>query len=170
MPHDRSPEQLPTVQGISYTANQAWHGRANCEHTQPTKKVELHPAPIVNPRPVPPRLAKISRHLDDSIRGSNSQHHLVQLRSSLANKTTTSKRQVSIPVPLKLRGAKTPSFTRLLHFIVKILERRVPKPRSRVINRRRLPRQRLHAIQHLDQRRDSLIIAQTPLTGKQPAR
>ena len=55
------------------------------KNTQPTKKVELHPAPIVNARPVPPRLAKISRDFSDSIYGSNSQYHLMKLRSSLGN-------------------------------------------------------------------------------------
>jgi hypothetical protein len=55
----------------------------------------------------------------------------------------------------------------LLHFVVKRLERRVPKPRRRIIHRRCLLRQRLDAIQYLNQRRYSLIIAQ-PLTGKRP--
>jgi hypothetical protein len=56
------------------------------KNAQPTEKVELHPAPIVNACPVPPRLAKISRDFSDSIYGSNSQHHLMELWSSLGKR------------------------------------------------------------------------------------
>jgi hypothetical protein len=137
------------------------------ENTQPTKKVELHPAPIVDALSVPPRFTKISRHLGDSIRGSDSQQHLMKLRSSLAKRkknTTSAASQPSRPVS----EIQPIVHTRLLHFVVKSLERRIPEPRSLVVDRRRLLRQRLNAIQHLEQRRDSLTIAQH-LTGEQPA-
>jgi uncharacterized membrane protein len=65
-------------------AHQMDRTTTRCEHdAQPANKVELHPTPIVDARPVPPRLAKVARHLSDSVSGLYEQR-LVQLRSNLA--------------------------------------------------------------------------------------
>jgi hypothetical protein len=139
------------------------HERVWIEHAQPTEKIELHPAPIINARPVPPRLTKIPRHLNDCFRRSNSQHLPMKMRCILMTKKKRKKNppaqshQQSDPLKKKIHRS-----THLLHFIIKCPKRRVPKPRSRIVHRGRLLRQRLHAIQHLDQCYDSLIIPQTP--------
>ena len=89
MPCDRSDGQHPTLQDRSYTVSdksEKWH---ESHHAQPAKKVELHPAAVIDPRPIPPRLTEVAGHLGDSIRRSD-EEQLVELGSSLATTTTTS--------------------------------------------------------------------------------
>lgn len=55
------------------------------EYVQPANEVEFHSAPIINSRPVPPRLAKVCSELRNPLLGQ-SRDTLVQLRRFLKEK------------------------------------------------------------------------------------
>ena len=130
--HDPQPFEAKSTS----TPSRRKHDGSKEGHTQPAKEVELHPASIVDARPVPPRLDEISRHFRDGLCRKGRQR-LVKLRGGLGPHAISTKRDAR---------ARMHACTHLQHLVIERLERGISKPRCGVVYGWRLLRQRLYAI------------------------